>query len=164
MDFFVEVRRSARPNTNTFSSKPPAWVFHPGPQSGSTLPGRNFVLRCEMKFPTTALFLLALAAAPLTRADQTPQQLAAAELPSLLTIYKDLHMHPELSTHEERSASIVAKELKAAGCEVTERVGKYEKPGRDLLWRHRRDEERRGPDRANPDRSRCTASARRNRR
>jgi len=31
--------------------------------------------------------------------------------------------------HEERSASIVAKELKAAGCEVTERVGKYEKPG-----------------------------------
>src|SRR5437899_11501810 len=31
--------------------------------------------------------------------------------------------------HEERSASIVAKELKAAGCKVTERVGKYEKPG-----------------------------------
>ena len=31
--------------------------------------------------------------------------------------------------HEERSASIVAKELKTAGCEVTERVGKYEKPG-----------------------------------
>ena len=31
--------------------------------------------------------------------------------------------------HEERSAAIVAKELKAAGCEVTERVGKYEKPG-----------------------------------
>ncbi len=31
--------------------------------------------------------------------------------------------------HEERSAAIVAKELKAAGCEVTEHVGKYEKPG-----------------------------------
>ena len=42
---------------------------------------------------------------------------------------KDLHTHPELSTHEERSAAIVAKELKAAGCEVTERVGKYDKPG-----------------------------------
>jgi hippurate hydrolase len=55
--------------------------------------------------------------------------LAEAELPSLLTIYKDLHTHPELSTHEERSSAIVAKELKAAGCEVTERVGKYEKPG-----------------------------------
>lgn len=61
-------------------------------------------------------------------AQQTPQSLADAELPSLLTIYKDLHTHPELSTHEERSAAIVAKELKAAGCEVTERVGKYDDP------------------------------------
>ena len=62
-------------------------------------------------------------------AQQTPQQIADAELPSLLTIYKDLHTHPELSTHEERSAAIVAKELKAAGYEVTEKVGKYDKPG-----------------------------------
>ena len=60
---------------------------------------------------------------------QTPQQLADTELPSLLTIYKDLHTHPELSTFEERSSAIVAKELKAAGCEVTERVGKYDQPG-----------------------------------
>lgn len=62
-------------------------------------------------------------------AQQTPQSLADAELPSLLTIYKDLHTHPELSMHEERSAAIVARELRAAGCEVTERVGKYDKPG-----------------------------------
>ena len=62
-------------------------------------------------------------------AQQTPQQIADAELPSLITIYKDLHTHPELSTHEERSAAIVAKELKAAGFEVTEKVGKYDKPG-----------------------------------
>src|SRR4051795_1542646 len=71
-------------------------------------------------------FALALTASPLL-AQQTPQQIADAELPSLITIYKDLHTHPELSTHEERSAAIVAKELKAAGCEVTEKVGKYEK-------------------------------------
>jgi hippurate hydrolase len=62
-------------------------------------------------------------------AEQTPQSLADAQLPSLLTIYKDFHTHPELSGHEERSAAIVAKELKAAGCDVTERVGKYDKPG-----------------------------------
>src|SRR5256714_8446523 len=73
-------------------------------------------------------FALSLVATPLL-AQQTPQQIADAELPSLLTIYKDLHTHPELSAHEERSAAIMAKELKAAGCEVTERVGKYEKPG-----------------------------------
>src|SRR5437763_6779894 len=64
-----------------------------------------------------------------TLAQQTPQQIADAELSSLLTIYKDLHTHPELSTHEERSAGIVAKELRAAGYEVTDHVGKYEKPG-----------------------------------
>jgi hippurate hydrolase len=72
--------------------------------------------------------VLSLAATPLL-AQQTPQSIADAELPSLLTIYKDLHTHPELSTHEERSAAIVAKELKAAGCEVTDHVGKYDKPG-----------------------------------
>jgi amidohydrolase len=59
-------------------------------------------------------------------AQQTPQSLADAELPSLLAIYKDVHSHPELSGHEERTAALVAKELRAAGCEVTEHLGKYE--------------------------------------
>jgi hippurate hydrolase len=62
-------------------------------------------------------------------AQSSPAAVADAELPALLTIYKDLHTHPELSTHEERSSAIVAKELKAAGYEVTDHVGKYEKPG-----------------------------------
>jgi len=64
--------------------------------------------------------------APLILAQQTPQSLADAELPSLLGIYKDIHSHPELSGHEERTAGFVAKELRAAGCQVTEHVGKYE--------------------------------------
>jgi len=61
-------------------------------------------------------------------AQQTPQSLADAELPSLLTIYKDIHSHPELSTKEQRSSAIVAKELRAAGCEVTENFGTYDNP------------------------------------
>jgi amidohydrolase len=69
---------------------------------------------------------LLLASAVSAFAQQTQQQIADAELPSLLTIYKDLHTHPELSTFEERSSAIVAKELKAAGCDVTEHVGKYQ--------------------------------------
>lgn len=73
-------------------------------------------------------FAFALAGTPLL-AERTLQSVASDEMPSLLTIYKDLHTHPELSTHEERTAAIVAKELKAAGCEVTEHVGKYDKPG-----------------------------------
>lgn len=74
-------------------------------------------------------FLLATLSAASLFAQQTPQSAVDAELPSLLIIYKDLHANPELSTKEERSAAIVAKELKAAGCEVTERVGKYDQPG-----------------------------------
>ena len=57
---------------------------------------------------------------------QEAPRLAETELPSLLTIYKDLHTHPELSGHEEKSSAFVAKELRAAGCEVTEHVGKYD--------------------------------------
>ncbi|HZS18866.1 MAG TPA: amidohydrolase [Candidatus Udaeobacter sp.] len=61
-------------------------------------------------------------------AQQTPQSLADSELASLLAIYKDIHAHPELSGQEERTAAIVAKELRAAGCEVTEHVGRYQNP------------------------------------
>src|SRR6184192_3297948 len=77
------------------------------------------------------LSILLLSALPAVSlfAQQTPKSIADAELPSLLAINKDVHAHPELSMHEERSAAIVAKELKVAGCEVTERVGKYDKPG-----------------------------------
>ncbi len=98
-----------------------------GEKQSAALPDGIFALLCGMKFFATALCLLLFAAAPFARAAQTPKEMADAELPSLLTIYKDLHAHPELSTKEERSAGIVAKELKAAGCEVTERVGKYDK-------------------------------------
>ena len=59
-------------------------------------------------------------------AQQTPQSLADAELPSSLAIYKDIHTHPELSGHEERTALLIAKELRAAGCQVTDHLGKYE--------------------------------------
>jgi amidohydrolase len=52
-----------------------------------------------------------------------------SELPSLLSIYKDIHAHPELSWHEEKTSAFLAKELRAAGCEVTEHLGKYDKPG-----------------------------------
>jgi amidohydrolase len=61
-------------------------------------------------------------------AQQPIENIAESELPSLLAVYKDIHSHPELSAHEERTSAIIAKELRAAGCEVTERFGKYDKP------------------------------------
>src|SRR6266487_2643385 len=88
-----------------------------------------FCYTSNMKIHSLPILLSSILSGGLAFAQQTPQTIADAELPSLLTIYRDLHTHPELSAHEERSAAIVAKELKAAGCEVTERVGKYEKPG-----------------------------------
>ena len=73
-------------------------------------------------------------------------------MPSLLTIYKDLHAHPELSGQEEKTAAFVAKELRAVGCEVTEKVGKYDKP-QPAVWSRGRDEKRRRTDRVGADRS-----------
>src|SRR5438477_1186864 len=77
---------------------------------------------------STAVALIA--AAPLIASAQQAsiQKLAEGELPSLLSIYKDIHSHPELSTQEQRTSTIVAKELRAAGCEVTDNFGKYDQP------------------------------------
>src|SRR5437762_13980413 len=74
------------------------------------------------------LLLLLLTASLPTLAQQTPRPLADAVLPSLLTTYKDIHTHPELSTQEQRTSALLAKELKAVGSDVTENVGKYENP------------------------------------
>src|SRR5678816_2677547 len=79
-----------------------------------------------MKIRSLLILLLSMWVAPLILAQQTPQSLADAELPSLIAIYKDVHSHPELSGYEERTAALVAKELRAAGCQVTEHLGKYE--------------------------------------
>ncbi len=68
--------------------------------------------------PLACSFSLALHA---IGADLTP--IVAKELPSLVMLYKELHAAPELSLHEEQSAARLAAELRAAGLEVTERVG-----------------------------------------
>jgi amidohydrolase len=48
-----------------------------------------------------------------------------AEFESLQALYKSLHAHPELSLQEEKSSARLAKELRDAGFEVTEKVGGY---------------------------------------
>jgi amidohydrolase len=50
-------------------------------------------------------------------------QCVAAEFEDLLALYKHLHANPELSLHEVATAARMAKELKALGFEVTEKVG-----------------------------------------
>jgi len=50
------------------------------------------------------------------------------ELPSLVSTYKALHAAPELSHHEDKTAALLAGQLRGFGYEVTEHVGKYPKP------------------------------------
>jgi amidohydrolase len=47
------------------------------------------------------------------------------ELSGLVTTYKAIHAHPELSHHEEMTAALMATELRNAGFTVTEHVGTY---------------------------------------
>lgn len=76
-----------------------------------------------------ALVLACLAAATRVMAATPAQQAVAArvsaEYPSLDALYKDLHAHPELSLMEERTAGVIARELRAAGFAVTERFGGF---------------------------------------
>ncbi len=77
--------------------------------------------KTSMKHSLLLLPTLFALASP-TLAKDVPA-IVATELPSLVELYKDLHTNPELSLHEERTAAILAKELREAGLEVTENVG-----------------------------------------
>jgi amidohydrolase len=63
-------------------------------------------------------------------ASQQPKLDAALdqELPSLVSTYKALHAAPELSHHEDKTAALLAHELRGFGYDVTEHVGKYPQP------------------------------------
>lgn len=52
-----------------------------------------------------------------------PAALVKEQLPSLVTLYQQLHANPELSMHEVETAAVIARELRAAGLEVTEKFG-----------------------------------------
>ena len=72
-----------------------------------------------------ALACVLCAPALLSTPAQDLNSLVQKETPSLVDTYKDLHAHPELSHHEERTSAILAKALRDAGYTVTEHVGLY---------------------------------------
>ncbi len=71
----------------------------------------------------TASFLIG--ALPALAADSAISSRVEQQLPGLVATYIDLHQHPELSHHEERTSAFLAAELRKAGYDVTEHVGKY---------------------------------------
>src|SRR5690349_10134148 len=61
-----------------------------------------------------------------TDSDRTGQVLQNLDrlLPDIEALYKDVHLHPELSMQETRTSELAAAQLKAAGYEVTTGVGR----------------------------------------
>lgn len=60
-----------------------------------------------------------------SRAEKGPLDDLEALYPSIENLYKELHQAPELSLHEEKTAARLAGLLRAAGLEVTEKVGGF---------------------------------------
>ncbi len=61
-------------------------------------------------------------------AQQSLDAMIDSDIASLVATYKTLHAAPELSHHEEKTASFFANQLRVLGYTVTERVGKHENP------------------------------------
>ncbi len=74
-----------------------------------------------------SLLLLAATALSLSASPAASDPLrdaVAKDLPSLISLYRDLHAHPELSMQEVKTAAKLAAEAKKLGFEVTTGVGK----------------------------------------
>jgi len=81
-----------------------------------------------MKKHAVSLSILPLAGASLLAQAAAGQDLGGLvnnEIAGLVETYKGIHAHPELSHHEERTAALLAGELRKAGFTVTEHIGKY---------------------------------------
>jgi amidohydrolase len=68
--------------------------------------------------------IMALTALSSPAAADPLRDAVAKDMPSLLSIYRDLHANPELSMQETRSAAKLAAEVKKLGFDVTTGVGK----------------------------------------
>lgn len=75
------------------------------------------------KSSLTAIAILAALSATPAMADDLREAIAA-DMPTMMEIYRDLHQHPELSFQEVRSAKVMADAARAAGFMVTEGVGR----------------------------------------
>src|SRR4051812_23624909 len=64
----------------------------------------------------------------IARSQPTLSERVEKELPAALDTYEAIHAAPELSHNEEKTAALVAKELKATGCDVFTGIGKFTRP------------------------------------
>src|SRR5580765_870871 len=74
----------------------------------------------------SASFFILILVLPGVRAfaQNTPlDKQVSSVFPDAQALYLDLHQHPELSSHETRTAAELATRLRALGYEVTEHIG-----------------------------------------
>jgi amidohydrolase len=74
------------------------------------------------KLPWIGLVSLLMPVLVTAQSPQLKDQLEPV-FPDAYTLYLDLHQHPELSSHETRTAALLAQRLRQLGYEVTENVG-----------------------------------------
>src|SRR6202048_1771975 len=82
--------------------------------------------RNKMKYFAIVASLVCVLTAPVLAEDLG--RFVDGELSGLVSTYKGIHAHPELSHHEEMTAALLATELRKGGYTGTGRGGKY--PGR----------------------------------
>jgi len=70
----------------------------------------------------SAMFVILAASTALAQGNQLKDQVESV-FPDAHAWYLDLHQHPELSSHETRTAAALAERLRKLGYEVTENVG-----------------------------------------
>src|SRR5204863_2865555 len=77
-----------------------------------------------MMITRTAFGLLAASILATPSLAATLNEAVRADMPQLMTLYRDLHANPELSMQEVRSPAKLAAEARKLGFTVTEHVGK----------------------------------------
>ena len=73
------------------------------------------------------VFFCTLLSTTAVHAQQSLDALIDRDIASLVATYKSLHAAPELSHHEEKTATFFATQLRTMGYTVTEHIGKYER-------------------------------------
>ncbi len=88
----------------------------------------NVITNTQRSAALSGCLLAAILATGQAQAQQPLDSLIDAQMPALLTTYKSLHAAPELSHYEIKTSAFLAKELRALGFTVTERIGKFTRP------------------------------------
>jgi amidohydrolase len=100
----------------------------PSTASGAFLAPISIPIRFARRISSAFAILVMSLASFIARGAPTPdrdaiQGLVDVQYPSLFTLYTNLHAHPELSFMENKTAALIASELRQLGCETTEKIG-----------------------------------------